>query len=96
MSKREEYQKLVRDQLDEWNEELDKLQADVEKAGQDAGEEMHRQVERLEYKISQGEEKLDELTKTAEEALDEIVEGLDSAWDSLKEAFREAGEKFKD
>ena len=96
MSKREEYQKLVRDQLDEWNKELEKLQADVEKAGKDAGEEMHRQVERLEYKISQGEDTLDEFTNTGEEALDEIVKGLDNAWDSLKEAFREAGGKFKD
>ncbi len=96
MSKRKEYQKLVRKQIKEWNEELEKLQADVEKAGKDAGEEMHRQVERLEYKISHGEEKLEELTEATEDALDEIIEGLDTAWDSMKEAFQQAAEKFKD
>lgn len=95
MGMKEEYQKKMQAQLDEWGTEIDKLKAKADKAEADAKIEYHKEIERFRAKQQAAQEKLDELKESSEDAWEDLKAGVESSWNSLGDALKSAASRFK-
>ena len=95
MSKKEDYEKKLQSQLDEWKEDIDKLKAKAEKAGSEAQAEYRKQLQALKKKQDEAKEKLSELQHHSSDAWEDLKVGIDMAWEDLKEAIKSANARFK-
>jgi hypothetical protein len=95
MSEREQYIEKVKAQLDQWNAEIDKLQAKADEAEADAKIEYEKQINELRAQRDEAEAKAKELQETSNDAWADMKAGFDRAWDSLSNAFANAMSRFK-
>ncbi len=95
MSEKDIYQKKMRAQLDEWKAELAKYKAKAEGASADSQLELNKEINKLEEKIKDGEDRLKKLSEAGEDAWKTVKDGTDAAWESLRSAFQDAASKFK-
>jgi DNA anti-recombination protein RmuC len=95
MSKKENYEKKLQAQLDEWAAETDKLKAKAKGVSADVKIEYDKQVNELQKKQKAAGEKLTELKKASEDAWEELKEDMDDMWDSLGKTLTSVIAKFK-
>ncbi len=95
MSKREEYQKKLENQLSELSAEIAKLKEKAEKAGSEFKKDFGGHLEQIKDKQADARQKLEELRETSGEAWEELREGLDKSWESLSTAIKNAAARFK-
>ena len=95
MSIKEDYQKELQEQLDEWGREIDKLKAVAEKAKAGLQAEYYKEVEDLRCKQLAAQKKLHELKDHSGEAWEDLKEGVEGAWDSLSKGVKSAVSRFK-
>ena len=92
MSNRDEFVTRLKGQIDEWNAQIDDLQA----AAKEASEEVRaRYEEGLETLLARRDEALDKLTQlqeSSEMAFEELRIGAEDVWQRTKDAFAAAGE----
>ncbi len=92
--KRDAYVKKVQAKLDEWNAEIDRLEAKAESAAADARVQYEEQIAKAKASRDDLRQKLGEIRKAGDEAWQELKSGLDQAWDSLSAAVKSARSKF--
>lgn len=83
MSKHEYIQKL-KDQLDEWDYEIDRLEARAKDVQHSVNEKVKASVADLKEKSEQLKTKFRDVEHATEEAAADVKDALEMAWNSLK------------
>ncbi len=95
MSVKEEYQKKLQVQLDEWGTEIDKLKVVAGKAKTGLQGEYYKEIEDLRSKQQAEQQKLHELKGESEEAWGDLKTGIEGARGALGDALNLAASRFK-
>lgn len=95
MTNRHEYIEKFKTKLDEWDIEIDELEAKALKARSEIKYEVEDQLTSLRLKRDLARLKMAEVKDASEEAWVDIKEGADEAWGSLKEAIEKAWSHYK-
>ena len=93
--KRDAYVEKLKVKLDEWNQEIDKLQVKAGQVQADARVELQKRVEELKAKRGDLKGRLDEMSRSGEAAFEDLKAGADMAWKAMSEAVRSAATRFK-
>jgi len=93
--KREAYLAKLKAKLDEWNSEIDKLEAKVGQLNAESRAEYRNQIENLRTKRSEVDQKINDLRKTGEVAWSDLKGGVESARKAMDEALKSAVARFK-
>lgn len=94
MVDRDAYVKKLQAKLDEWNAEIDKLEAKARSAQADTQRVMNERLADLRSKRDDIAAKLKELRTAGGEAWQDLKAGADLAWQSLREALESAKARF--
>jgi uncharacterized coiled-coil DUF342 family protein len=95
MGLKEEYQKELQEQLDEWGKEIDKLKGVADKAKAGLQQEYYKEIADLREKKKAAQEKLDELKSSSEEAWEDLKGGIEISWNAMSNAVKSAISRFK-
>ena len=95
MSVKEEYQKKLQVQLDEWGTEIDKLKVVADKAKTGLQGEYYKELEELRSQQLTAQKKLHELKEESGDAWEDLKEGVEGAWDALSNGVKKAASRFK-
>ncbi len=93
---KENYQKKIESQLDEWRAEIDRLKAKARNTSADTKLKYQENIDKLEMKMDEGKSKLKDIRESSGEAWESIREGADSIWDTMKATFAEVRDKLSD
>ncbi|SDI89197.1 hypothetical protein [Lutimaribacter saemankumensis] len=94
MSERDAYIQKAKAQLDQWNAEIDKLEARAREASAD-GELAYREtLHDLRGKRDALEQRIEDTHKSGEAAWSDMRAGMDAAWKNLSEALEKAQSRF--
>lgn len=93
--KRDAYVQKLKAKMNEWNAEIDKIEAKADQADAESKIEYEKQVEDLRAKRKEVEDKMAELQQAGEGAWEDLKKGIESAWDSLGNALKSATSRFK-
>lgn len=94
MSKRDEYVKKLKVKLDDWNTDLDKLEAKAEHVKEDLKEKYHEEINVVRERRSDIKDKLKELVNCSENAWEELKLGAEEVGEKLNEAIERVHSKF--
>jgi hypothetical protein len=95
MTTRHEYIEKFKEKLDEWDNEIDELEARAQKVKADIKFEAEDQMTALRHKRDLARLKISEIKDASEEAWEDLKVGADDAWGSLKEAIEKAWSHYK-
>lgn len=96
MPSHEDYIQKLRNQLEEWDYELDRLEHRVEDLSNEARQRAKQKLEDAREYRQEVEGKLKRLEGAAGDAIQDIRDGLELAWDGLKTGFAAARSEFED
>ncbi len=85
----------LKNQLHEWNEALNRLEAETKKATADERFRYEKMIKALREKEAAVKETLGRILDVREDAWDEIKHGMESAWSSLKGSLKAAKTEFE-
>lgn len=94
MNKRHEYLEKLKAQLEEWEYDIDRLEARLEDAQGEARIKMDKAIADLKSRQKDVQAKLKKMEEAAEDAWQDVKDGLELAWDSLKLGFLAAKSEF--
>jgi uncharacterized coiled-coil DUF342 family protein len=94
MPDKDAYVQKLHAKLDEWNAGIDKLKARANKAEAETRLEYQKEIENLQKKGKEVEERLAEVRQASEGAWEDLKSGIQSAWDSMEEALKSARSRF--
>jgi uncharacterized protein YhjY with autotransporter beta-barrel domain len=92
---RDEFVLKLKEKIDLWNADLDKLQARADLASAEARVKYQQQIEDLKIKRGELEEKMAQLRGASEGAWGDVKAGMEVAWSSMSEALSSAMQRFK-
>ncbi len=87
MSKRHEYLEKLKAQLEEWEYDINRLEARLDDAQGEAKVKLDKTIKDLKTKQKDVQGKLKKIEEAAEDAWHDVKDGLELAWDSLKLGF---------
>ena len=94
MSKRHEYLEKLKAQLEEWEYDINRLEARLDDAQGEAKVKLDKTLKDLKTKQKDVQGKLKKIEEAAEDAWHDVKDGLELAWDSLKLGFLAAKSEF--
>jgi len=94
MSKRDAYIQKLKAQLDEWNAELDLLEARSRKLGAEARIKYEEQMELLRSQHAEAMDRFAELQGATQDAWESLKEGIVDSWAALKAGLDRARSKL--
>jgi TolA-binding protein len=95
MESKEQYIEKLQKQLREWDSELEELRLKSTLVKAELKDEYAEEMEDLESKRRQAEQKMKKIKEATAESWMEMKEGLERAWDELKMATKNAVSKYK-
>ena len=95
MSVKEEYQKKLQVQLDEWGIEIDKLKVVAGKAKTGLQGEYYKELEELRSQQLTAQKKLHELKGASGDAWGDLKGGIEISWNAMGNAIKSAISRFK-
>ena len=95
MTSRHEYVEKFKNKLDEWDSEIDELEASAQQAGAELKYELEDQIKALKLKRDEARSKIAEIMDSSEDAWEDLKVGLDEAWLNLKQAIEKAISHYK-
>ena len=93
--KRDAYVQKLKAQLDEWNADINKLEAKSDQAEAGAKIEYHKRIADLRARRKVVEDKIGELQQAGEGAWEDLKSGVQGAWDAMEQAIKSARTRFK-
>jgi hypothetical protein len=81
--------------LDEWNADIDKLEAQAKSAEADAQIRFQQQLDHLKATRDDAAKRLRELQDASADAWETMRQGAESAWEEMTKAFKDATGRFK-
>ncbi len=94
MTTRHEYIEKFKEKLDEWDTDIDELEARAQQAKADMNNELDDQITSLRLKRDIARLKLSEIMDASEEAWEDVKGGAEEAWADLKDAMGKAKSHF--
>jgi lipid II:glycine glycyltransferase (peptidoglycan interpeptide bridge formation enzyme) len=95
MVNRDEYIEKLKAQLDQWNAETAKWEAQARSAQTGARTEFEKQLAAIREQRDQAIEQLRKVQAASGDAWMELARGADEAWAKMSEAFEKAHSQFK-
>ncbi len=95
MTSRDEYLEKFKAKLDEWNADIDKLEAKARAAQADMQAEYREQLDALRRTRDEALKEYDKVQNAAVDAWDAMVQGSEKAWQAWTDAFENARSKLK-
>ena len=93
--KRDAYVQKLKAQLDEWNADINKLEAESDQAEAGTKIEYQKRIADLRARLKEVGDKIGELQQTGEEPWENLKQGLENSWEILKANFTKAKSEFK-
>jgi chromosome segregation ATPase len=93
--KRDAYVQKLKARMDEWNAEIDKIEAKADQAEAESRIEYQKQLENLRARRKEVEDKMAELQQAGDGAWEDLKAGIESARDALGNALKSAASRFK-
>jgi predicted RNase H-like nuclease (RuvC/YqgF family) len=93
--KRDAYVQKLKAQLDEWNADINKLEAKADQAEVRAKIEYHKRIADLRARRKEVEDNIGELQQAGEGAWEDLKQGLENSWEILKASFTKAKSEFE-
>jgi chromosome segregation ATPase len=94
MSNRDEYLQKLKTKLDEWDADIDQLEAKAREAQSDAQAQYHRQIESMREMRDEAVKRYGEMQNATADAWEAMAKGSEKAWSAWLAAFDEARSKF--
>ena len=94
MISRDEYVNKLKTQIDHWNAEMAKWQAQAQNASKDYAERYAKQIEQFRAKRDEAMSELRRLQHASVDAWGDMMKGAESALKSWQEAFEKARRSF--
>ena len=95
MTSRDEYLEKFKAKLDEWNADIDKLEAKARAAQAEMQTEYGEKLEALRRTRDEALKEYDRVQNAAVDAWDAMVQGSEKAWQAWTDAFENARSKLK-
>ncbi len=95
MTSRDEYLDKFKAKLDEWNADIDKLEAKAREAQADAQAQYESQLKALRKMRDDALEQYNQVQNAAVDAWDAMAQGAEKAWQSWMDAFEDARSQLK-
>ncbi len=95
MNERQAYIEKIKAKLDEWNADIDKLEAQARNAGADAQLRFHQQLDELKASRDDAARQLRELQNASADAWETLRQGAEAAWEEMAKAFKDAADRLK-
>ena len=95
MSDRHDFVNKMKAKLDEWNAEIDKLEASAKSTRSEMSIKYEEEIENLKKRRDTAIAKLEELKSSGDVAWEDIKKGVEDAGESLSNALKSAASKFK-
>jgi uncharacterized coiled-coil DUF342 family protein len=96
MSTRKEYVEKLKARLDEWNAEIDLLEAKARQTGTQAERHYLDQVSELKRRREEAAHTLRQVQEASDEAWHKLKEGADRLWDNVSTTMQETKKAFFD
>lgn len=96
MNKRDEFVAQMQAKLDEWNAEIDELEAKARKQKAQTTANYHAQLAQLKQKQEEAAGKLKEVQNASDDAWESLRTGAERIWDDMKQTFQETRKAFSD
>ena len=93
--KKEIYLKKLKAKMQEWNAEIDKLEAKAGQVKADVKIEYEKRIADLREKRKDFEDKLAEMKKAGDGTWEGLKQGLENSWEVLKTSFTKARSEFE-
>jgi len=94
MSKQDEYVAKLKAQLDQWNAEVARWEAQTQKVQAGARAEYERQLKEFRRQRDQAMERMRQVQTATSDAWVDLTRGADQAWSNLRETFEKARSHF--
>lgn len=94
MTSRHEYIDKLKEKLDEWDADIDELEARAQNTKTELEFEIKDQITALKVRRDIMKLKLNEIRDSSEEAWEDIKVGAEEAWADVKEAMKKAKSHF--
>ena len=85
----------IKAQLDAWNAQIDKMQAEAKKAPADSRIRYEEQIKEMRQRRDEAEDKMREARAASENAWDDMSNSFVDAWKIINEGFQNATKRFK-
>ena len=95
MADRRQYTEKLKARLDEWNAELDKLEAKAREARADSSITYDKIMGHLREHKNNVASRLEEIERAGEDSWEHLKEGAEKAWHSFTQAVEKARSEFK-
>jgi len=95
MADRRQYAEKLKARLDEWNAEMDKLEAKAREARADSKIAYDKIMGHLREQKEDVVARLGELERAGEDSWEHLKEGAEKAWNSFTQAIEKARAEFK-
>jgi chromosome segregation ATPase len=92
---RDAYVQKIKAKLDEWNAEIDRLEAQARQKEADAQTRLQEQIDQVKAKRQTAEEKLDDVRQAGGDAWEDLKSGLELATEAVGDALRSARSRFQ-
>ena len=96
MSTRDNYLKEVKQKLDQWNKDIDKMEDKIKEAGSDVKDDYNKKLTALKKKRDEAQEKFKEMQDTTESVWDDVKDGFENTWKAISNTFISAKDKLFD
>lgn len=94
MSDKKDFTARARQQLEDWDYQLDRLTARLNDLRDEWREDAKEKIAEMKHRRKEFENKLERLESHSDDAWDHIKTGLELAWDGLKTGFLAAKNEF--
>jgi len=94
MSSREEYLAKIKTKIDEWDADIDRLEAKANEAQADAQAQYRKQLDHMREMRKEAMARYTEMQGAAADAWETMAQGTEKAWSAWLSAFEEARSKF--
>ncbi|MGY6550293.1 MAG: sll1863 family stress response protein [Erythrobacter sp.] len=95
MADKEAYIAKAKARMDQWNADIDKLQAKAAEAEADARIQYEDQLAELRKQRDEAEARMKELASASDDAWQDLKAGFDATWDNMTGAFEKAMSRFR-
>jgi len=93
--KRDAFVKKIKASIDEWNAEIDRLEARAEQAEAEARIEYHDEIQELKNYRDDARKRLSRLEQAGEGAWEDMKAGVEMAFEAMSQAVNSARNRFK-
>ena len=90
MTARDTYIRKMRAQLDEWSDELDRLETRLKREEAEREPGYQEYISRLRQGREQMRQKLTQIQEASEDAWEDLKAGVEDTWNKLKDDFKKA------